>query len=205
MSPRTDVSVERRAQILDAASNVFARKGFDQASMDEIVDESGLSKGALYWYFKSKDQIIAAVLDRMFAPELDQLNALARAEGTARERLLQFAAITVRELKRMSRLIPITYEFYALALRDKSVQKSMKAYLRAYYAALIPVIEQGMAGGEFRALDAAQVAVALGAVVEGSVLLWVLDPKSVDLEAQLMLGIQLALDGLSVGAGSQTQ
>ncbi|MDL1899078.1 helix-turn-helix transcriptional regulator [Anaerolineae bacterium CFX7] len=54
MSPRANVSAARKAQILDAAAAVFARKGFYQASMDDIVEEAGLSKGALYWYFKSK-------------------------------------------------------------------------------------------------------------------------------------------------------
>ena len=55
MPPRPEVSKERTKQILDAAVKVFSRSGFQQASMDDIVAESGLSKGALYWYFKSKD------------------------------------------------------------------------------------------------------------------------------------------------------
>ncbi len=68
MSPREDVSEERKEQILDAATEVFAQKGFDKARMDDIVEETGLSKGALYWYFKSKDDIIFAIMDRIFQP-----------------------------------------------------------------------------------------------------------------------------------------
>ena len=51
MSPRPDVSEERRNQILEAAMAVFARQGFEQARMDDIAQEVGLSKGALYLYF----------------------------------------------------------------------------------------------------------------------------------------------------------
>ena len=53
MAPRPDVSEERRNQILEAATTVFARLGFHRARMDDIVQEARLSKGALYWYFKS--------------------------------------------------------------------------------------------------------------------------------------------------------
>lgn len=48
----------RRRQILDAAIECFARQGFQRASMEEIIRESGLSAGAIYSYFQSKDQII---------------------------------------------------------------------------------------------------------------------------------------------------
>ena len=62
LSPRPDVSDERKNQILQAATNVFSRLGFHKARMDDIVEESGLSKGTLYWYFKSKDDIVSALI-----------------------------------------------------------------------------------------------------------------------------------------------
>ena len=65
MSPRPDVSKERKQQILDAAEDVFTRKGLDNARMDDIAKRTGLSKGSLYWYFKSKDDLIIAILDRV--------------------------------------------------------------------------------------------------------------------------------------------
>jgi len=203
MSPRANVSAARKAQILDAAAAVFARKGFYQASMDDIVVEAGLSKGALYWYFKSKDQIITAILDRLFAPELAGLQALVTADGSARERLLQFAAMTAREMKHMLRVAPLTYEFYALAFRDKNVRKALRRYLRAYHAHLTPLVEQGIAHGEFRADDAAQVAMTLVAIGEGTLLVWIFDPKSFDLERQIVAGMTHVLDGVSVAAKKQ--
>ncbi|MGN6675555.1 MAG: TetR/AcrR family transcriptional regulator, partial [Thermomicrobiales bacterium] len=75
MSPRPDVSAERRDQILDAASKVFARFGLQHARMDDIADASNLSKGALYLYFKSKDDLIAAILRRLYEHELRALRA----------------------------------------------------------------------------------------------------------------------------------
>lgn len=65
--PKPDVRAERQEQILDAAGKTFARLGFNHASMDDIVAEAGLSKGALYWYYESKDAIILALIERFFA------------------------------------------------------------------------------------------------------------------------------------------
>ena len=73
MSPRPDVSEERKDQIIQAAINVFTRRGIHQARMDDIVTETGLSKGTLYWYFKSKDDIIVAISDMLFGHELQKL------------------------------------------------------------------------------------------------------------------------------------
>ena len=57
---RTPKIVEdRKEQIIDAAMAVFARLGFHEARMDDIAQEAGLSKAALYLYYKSKDAIIA--------------------------------------------------------------------------------------------------------------------------------------------------
>jgi AcrR family transcriptional regulator len=52
---------QRRQQILDAAQRCFARKGFYEASMQDVFRESGLSAGAVYRYFKSKDELVQAI------------------------------------------------------------------------------------------------------------------------------------------------
>ncbi|MGW4092898.1 TetR/AcrR family transcriptional regulator [Nocardia sp. NPDC004750] len=51
----------RRQQIMDAARRCFARKGFYETSMQDVFAESGLSAGAVYRYFKSKDELITAL------------------------------------------------------------------------------------------------------------------------------------------------
>lgn len=56
----------RRQQILDAAQRCFARKGFYETSMRDVFCESGLSAGAVYRYFKSKDQLIQTISARVF-------------------------------------------------------------------------------------------------------------------------------------------
>ncbi|WP_054857812.1 TetR/AcrR family transcriptional regulator [Vulcanisaeta sp. JCM 16159] len=53
-----------RERILQAASEVFAEEGFFRASVDEVCSRAGVSKGLVFWYFKSKDQLIIEVARR---------------------------------------------------------------------------------------------------------------------------------------------
>lgn len=59
-------SILSKEKILSAAGEVFAQKGFDAATMQDITEKSGLSKGAIYHHFKSKEEIMQALGDRMF-------------------------------------------------------------------------------------------------------------------------------------------
>jgi AcrR family transcriptional regulator len=69
-SPRQHAPPEvRRAQILDAALRCFAERGYHAATMDDLVRASGLSKGSLYWHFRSKEEVFLALFDR-FTEEL---------------------------------------------------------------------------------------------------------------------------------------
>ena len=196
MSPRLDVSDERKNQILNAAEEVFTQKGLDLARMDDIAEETGLSKGTLYLYFKSKDDLIIAILDRIFQSAFGQLDMSKNAELSATEAINEFTEEAIRDYKKMLRLMPIAYEFLALAFRNKLVQKALKQYFEHYINVLTPTIQRGIESGELRQVDAHEVAIAIGAIYEGTVLLWVYDKELIDMERHIRSGIRLLLEGI---------
>ena len=55
---------ERRNEILDAADELFGRKGFDRTSTNDIIDKVGIARGTLYHHFKSKEEIMDALIER---------------------------------------------------------------------------------------------------------------------------------------------
>ncbi len=196
MSPRPDVSEERRNQILEAAALVFARSGFSKARMDDIAAECGLSKGTLYWYFNSKDEIILAILDRLFERELADLHTLQESGRTATECLLEYTEIAILDMTHLLQLMPIAYEYLALAFRNEAVLQALKRYSRSYFELIIPIIQQGIDNGEFRQVDPQDVAIAVGAIFEGTALLWVYDSETIQIEKHIRSSINLLLDGL---------
>src|SRR3977135_2330030 len=71
---------EARDGALGAALRVFARRGYGQAGVDEIAAEAGYSKGALYWHFSGKEELLTALLEeRIDAPMRDRVALLASA------------------------------------------------------------------------------------------------------------------------------
>lgn len=63
----TDLEGTRKEQILKAAFKCLSTRNFDSVTMDEIARVAGLSKGAVYWYYKSKDELILAMVDNWIA------------------------------------------------------------------------------------------------------------------------------------------
>jgi AcrR family transcriptional regulator len=196
MSPRPDVSEERRDQILDAASDVFTEKGFQKSRMDDIAQESQLSKGALYWYFKSKDDIVIGIFERLFSRESRDLEALLSSDGSASDRILLYTDRVSQDVRHVLPFASMAYEFISLAFRNKYFKKAFKYYLGEHMDILVPVIQDGIDSGEFRAVDAQEAAIAVAAIFEGTLALWVYDSELVEPEYHIRTSVQFLIDGL---------
>ena len=96
----------------------------------------------------------------------------------------------------MQRLMPIVYQFLALAFRNRHVQLALKKYINQYVDILIPIIQRGIDSGEFRQVDARTAAIAMGAMIEGTLLLWVYDKSLVKPEYHIHSGMNLLLEGV---------
>lgn len=198
MSPRPNVTEERTNQILEAASNVFARLGFSKARMDDIAQETGLSKGTLYLYFKSKDAIISAILESMITRELARARQIQQGDSSAEEKLVSMCEILVKDLKRMQPLLSLYFEFVALSLRRKKVKEVIREVFQSFMEIFIPVFEQGIETGDFRMMNPKSAAIATASILEGTVLLWVYDPQMVNIEKNIKESLQLLINGLKV-------
>jgi AcrR family transcriptional regulator len=162
--PRPDVSAERKPQILNAAAEVFLRKGIDAARMEEIAQEAGLSVGGIYWYFKSKDEVIQALLESIIDPDLHALQALLEGEGSVRMRLRSYAETTT---PLASAQLPLTYELLSLASRNEAARQHLAIYIDNYQMALAVLLQQGIDRGEFVPFDVNAMATTVLALMQG--------------------------------------
>jgi AcrR family transcriptional regulator len=117
--PVDKLTPERRRQLtrdalLDAAEEVFVKRGVPGAAMEEIAGEAGFSRGAIYAHFGSKDDLLLAVMDRFITRQLDQYLQLERREDPIA------AAIDAADLFRRTfstDLVPLELELRTNALR----------------------------------------------------------------------------------------
>ncbi len=80
-----------RARIVEAADQLFYKRGYNQTSFSDIADITGIPRGNFYYYFKTKDEILSAVVDARVKQYQAALNDCDKASDDPRERLLAFA------------------------------------------------------------------------------------------------------------------
>ncbi len=100
---------ERRQQILRAARELFLNQGFDETPVDQIAEAAEVSKGLVYFYFHSKDELLAALVRETYAPLLENLHRLEqRTDLNPVQKLQAFLDLEIsfyREHARFFRLI----------------------------------------------------------------------------------------------------
>lgn len=167
----------RRAQILKAAQSCFGKMGFHKTKMDDIVSASGLSKGALYWHFKSKDEIFLALFDqydREIFAAWDDLS-----DGPALETLRIESEIVLRALLDDRSLVEMWSEF----LKHPLARDRFAAIYEHSRERLGSTIEKGIERGEIEPCEARHAATMLTAVIEGLLLQALADPRFDPLDA----------------------
>ena len=188
---------QRKDQILSAALKIFTRKGVAQTSMSDIVAESGLSKGGVYWHFKSKSDIIAGALERFMNRDLTEVaKIVAMSELDARERLKLAAAEIGKGIEQMRGDLPLLIEVYGLAGRHPEIKAPLQKFYAEYQDLISQILDDGIERSEFMILDSQYVAWQLIAHAEGHFVLWMLNPQAA-LQEQLISTVDIFVDGLA--------
>jgi len=168
MSPKPDVSVERKQQIYQAALACFNRKGYYQTTMDDIVAESGLSKGALYWYFDSKKALFISLLSDFMTPMGQEWEAIVEDPAmTATQKLKKMLAYFRAQFDEMVEFFGLVIEAWAQTHFDDDVQRLTHDLYKSYQVFLERIIEDGIAQGEFRQADVASTSAVILTLFDG--------------------------------------
>lgn len=113
---------KRKQQILEAALTCFTKKGYFKTTMDEVVKESGLSKGALYWYYKSKKELFLALFDFYMHSYIDEVTKHISHDKTFEENLNEIGSVVFKMMESEKEHMNVFMEFMSFAVRDKDMQ-----------------------------------------------------------------------------------
>lgn len=140
-----------RDDILLAAAQIFRRKGFHGASMQDIADAVGLQKATLYHHVRSKQEILLELLDRALDLLIADLEAIVAREGSAGAKLRQAIHSYLARLSEQADLASVLIlEYRSLEpdLRRRHISRRDK-----FESLWRRILRQGMEKGEFRSLD----------------------------------------------------
>ncbi len=188
-------SEETRANILDAAVRHFAISGYDAASVDDICEEAGVSKGAFYHHFPSKQTVFLALLQGWLKTIDTGLEGLRK--ETVPETFVAMTNLLPVIFTTADNNLPMFLEFWTQASRDETVWQATIDPYRHYREHFASLIRDGITEGSFKPVDpesAAQVVVSLAV---GLFLQGVLDPQGADWQKVGEESMQIIMNGLA--------
>ena len=166
-APVTPKGATTRAFLLQAAAEVFAERGYADTTMSELIARSGLTKGAFYFHFSSKEQLALAVIDEKQRQWVDAVQAVVSAEPRAVDQLREVAFALVRVHRDDPSAFSVSRLTRDLA-RVPDVDDLVRGHMRAWVGLLAGLIGQAQADGDIpRAIDAADLAALLVAATDG--------------------------------------
>jgi TetR/AcrR family transcriptional regulator len=150
-----------------AALVEFSEQGMAGARMDAIAAAAGVNKALLYYYFRGKDELYAAVLDEFFQRLDARIARALDSTASAGERVLLYARAHFDSVAESLHYARLFQGEMMSAGRDGSPRLSqiVDQYIRPISLRVFKVLEQGIAAGEFRAVDPAQFAPTMAATI----------------------------------------
>jgi AcrR family transcriptional regulator len=178
---RSARKAQTRARLLEAAATVYARSGFNGATLDQVAAEAGFTKGAVYAHFGSKENLLLALLEEHMASQIAEQLALFDRERATWERPLAGSAHWMERLESDPDRFRLLIELWIYAQRDERLRERLAAGMNAMRemfarfatdsAADVGIDAEGDAAGQFAT-------VTLGLSI-GLPMLKLLDPDSV--------------------------
>jgi AcrR family transcriptional regulator len=194
---------ERRRQLtrdalVDAAADVFARRGFEGASLEEIAETAGYTRGAIYKNFDGKEELFFAVLDRRIQAQLEPFGEVIERQGPGGADAAELAEVWRQVMGREEAWVALDLEFLLYALRNPDVRERWVAHERELRRVIAKFIEEHLTAAGLRLRMPADTLAAIVVPTSQGLVEWtMLDPESGDLFGPF---IELIITAAVVGA-----
>ena len=144
----------RKAHIIESAFTVFSEKGYSQTSIDDIALCAGTSKGGIYNYYKSKEEIFLEIAASRLTSRRALLDSIPKDEGIKvfLERYFKAVLGSLREEKHLM-TAKFSFEFWATVARDSRLNTEAKRRYEHFKGDLLRILELGVKRGEFEPMD----------------------------------------------------
>jgi AcrR family transcriptional regulator len=188
---------ETRGRILGAAADCFSQRGYDSTSVAEICECAGVSKGAFYHHFPTKQAVFLELLAQWLRTLDAGLDAACAGTGSVPESLQNMAGMAGFVFSAAADQLPMFLEFLTQSAYDPAVWKVTIAPYWKYRAFFAEMVRQGVTEGSLRPIDAEMTAQAIVSLAVGVILQGLLDPQGADWGLVMKGAMQMLLEGIA--------
>lgn len=160
--------------IKKAALKLFSEKGFYSTSTRELAEAAGVSKGTLYWHWKSKEEVAFSLVSDMLGDFLELIERARDEKGPVIERMGSLAAAVAELYYEETDYLRLLWKFRADRhyIFSQDYTEKVTSYYVRIRKGLESLLEQGMKSGEFRKVDSNQMAFIILGAIEGLEVEW---------------------------------
>lgn len=187
---------ERQSQIMEAAMKVFTKKGFASARMDDIVEESGLSKGAIYHHYDGKKDIFLALIEHWETQTFPDFYNRNGKDRSAANTLRDFANEIMKVFNSRSYVFHAEVEFWSLSNQDDEVRKRSQELYEKIINLFELVISKGIREKEFIQVDCRITAIYILSVFQGINWFCIFKDKKLKAENYIHDSIEMIISSL---------
>lgn len=187
-------SEETRAHILEAAVKQFSINGYNKASVDSICEQAGVSKGAFYHHFQTKQDVFLALLDGWLQTVDRAIEA--SSDKPVPEIFEQLAEAFPYIFESAGDNLPMFLEFWLQASRDETIWEASIAPYRRYHKHFVSLIKKGITEGSFVDTNPDLAARLIVSAAMGLLLQSLLDPEGAKWEKVARETVQLMMKTL---------
>lgn len=182
VSLRDERKALTRRRLLDAAEVVFARRGFNGASVEEIAREAGATTGAMYSNFAGKEDLFLALFERSAEADVRDYSEIFATQASPEQKTRGVADLWMRILRERPDYFPLVIEFWAYAMREPRLREPLAARFATLRSASARMISEGAEqhGIEISQQSAERLGVVITSLGNGLALQKLLDPQIVD-------------------------
>jgi TetR/AcrR family fatty acid metabolism transcriptional regulator len=194
--PAATATVDKRAAILDAATSVFAKRGLFGSQVADVARAAGIAAGTVYLYFRSKDEILTSIFDRMMLEAMAAGQAALADVSDPVERLRRIARMHLARLGR-DRSLAIVFQV-ELRQTTKFMERFSKTGLADYLLVIQKTVEAGQARGVFgKSMDARMASKVFFGALDEMATNWILSRRRYSLEAQADPVVDMLVGGFA--------
>ena len=190
-------SEETRAQIMQAAQKLFAQNGYDATGVAEICTAAGVSKGAFYHHFPTKQVLFLELLKTWLSGLDAQMNAVVEGPHNVPQALIDMAGMMQNVFQVANEQLPMFLEFWTQSSRDPVVWQTTIAPYRRYQTFFTELVQSGVDEGSLKAVDPEAAARLILAMAVGLLFQSLLDPQGANWENMTKQSMQFLMNGLA--------
>jgi len=190
-------SEETRSRILEVATQLFSKTGYDATGVAEICQAAGVSKGAFYHHFPTKQAVFMELLDSYLNGIETGFNLMRQETRNVPQAILQMAELAGSIFQTADVHLPIFLEFWTQANHDPLVWQAAIAPYRRYQSYFAEMVQEGIDEGSLKPVDPQLAARVLVSFAVGLLMQSLFDPTATDWQREARQSLELLLNGIA--------